>query len=329
MADRVRVFRFALSIAGIVILIVGFNLLIRGGGLGDRTSPIIPDECECSPAAPPMDAADYEIVPHDELATDVQLRSHFSPGALRTANACGLVPLLRRYCRESDPSRRVALRQEVSNRLAVVWLEVSSTAGELDCEEERADQIADYLLGVASARKTNLTLWSIIIGALGTVVTSVIALCGASQKVYRTLGILFGLAVALVSIAALRSDQVVVQFTHQRNALAELRDQPAQRKVLPASVWNYLTWPDSRCGEQRSLRDRLLDRWERSGGLGAKAPGERQRLMALLFSPGGMYRASELAIRGTLFDQLESYVNLMKHDVLQLVREFTEMSRDG
>lgn len=327
MADRVRLFRVALCIVAIGVLIVGFILLNMGGGLKGGMDPMIPDECECTPVAPLTDANDLVIVPPDELAREEALNSRFSPNALRTANASGLVPLLRRLCEENDPSRRVKLRQEISERLAVVALEVSSTAAELDCEEERADQIADYLLGLSSARKTNLTLWSIIIGALGTVITNVIALRGASQKVYRTLGIFFGLAVALVSLAALRSDRVTVEFYHRRNALAELRDQPARREVFPASVWNYLNWPDSRCGGPQSLRERLLERWERSGGLGAKAPDERQRLVTLLFGHGGTYRAGELAIRGTLFDQLESYVNLMKHDVQQLAREFAKVSR--
>jgi hypothetical protein len=303
--QRLKVLRIACCVAGLGLLLIGSVWLLDGGGLPGGIAPVIPSECECSPATHSFRVEDLHTVPEDELAQDHVLTSRLSASALRTANACGLVPLLRQCLREEDATRRLELRQQLAERLTVISLEISSTAGELDCEEERADQIADYLLSVASTRKTNLTLWSIIIGAVGTVVTNVVALRGASQRVYRTLGILFGLVVAVVSIAALRSDRVVVEFVHQRNALAELRSLPSQRQVLPPAVWNYLTWPDGRCGETRSLRDRLIDRWERSGGLAAKPVDEKQRVMALLFGPGGTYRASELSLRGTLFDQLE------------------------
>lgn len=307
-------------LAGVVLAITGCD---PDGG----TAPVIPSECECAPAVPSREVGDVAAVPDGELERDAELNGLLSPQALRTADACGLVPLLRRYVREGDASRRAEVRGRVHERLALVSLEIASTAAELDCEEERADQIADYLLGVARALKTNLTLWSILIGAVGTVVTNVLALRGAGPKVYRNFGILFGLAVAAVGFVALRSDRAVVRFAHGRNALAELAHRPARREVLPAAVWNYLTWPDGRCGERRSLRDGLLERWERSGGLGAKSEDERRRLMALLFGRGGAYRAGELSIRATLFDQLESYVNLMKHDVLQLSRELAALDR--
>jgi len=285
----------------------------------------VPSESECAPTAPLREAGDFVVVPAEELAGDELLTKSFSSHALATANVCGLVPLLRSFCREpQDSLRRVELRQKVAERLAVISLEVAGTAAVLDCEEERADQIADYLLDVANTRIKNLTLVSVLLGALGTVVTGALALWNVDRRIYRSLGILFGLAVAAIGLNALRSGQADVHYTHRRNPLAELYRQPAHPEAFPAAVWSYLNRPGNRDGESESLRERLLDRWQRSGELGAKSQAERERLMNLLFGPGGAYRAGELHMRANFFDQLESYVNLMKHDVQHLAREFAE-----
>lgn len=295
-------------------------------GQGGPVAPYVPDECECAPAVPPGKPHDFVVLPVHEFAGEAILNQHFSRHALSTANTCGMLPLLRRYCQEpNDSPKRAALRQKILERLALVSLEITSTSAELDCEEERADQIADYLLDVANARVRRLALWSILLGAIGSTVVNGLALWNVHQRIYRSIGILFGLAVAAVSVAALSAGQVGVLFAHQRNALGEMYESPAQTEVFPPAVWRHLNRPDERDGNPDSLRDSLLYRWQHSGELAARSADEKQRLMDLLFGSGGVYQAGELRIRANLFDQMESYVNLMKHDLRQLSLELSQV----
>jgi hypothetical protein len=285
----------------------------------------VPNESECAPTVPLGEAGNFEVVPEEELTGDAELRKHFSEHALRTANACGLAPLLRRYWQPpQDTLQRLKLRQNVMERLAIISLEITGVSAELDCEEERADQVADYLLDLANTRITKLTLISILLGAIGAVITGVLALCKVDERISTSSGILFGLAVTTVGLITLTADQAVVPFTHERNLLAELAHQPARPKLFPVAVWTYLNRSNNQQSKPESLRDRLLKRWQESGELGAKSEVERQRLMNLLFGSGGPYQASELHIRANMFDQLESYVDLMNLDVQRLAREFAD-----
>lgn len=291
-----------------------------------RPAPYVPDECECGPAAAPRSHRHVIVWPDQELAHDPLLNRRLSRHALSTANICGLVPLIREYLQEADGSaRRLILRQRLNEELALVRLEITSTSAEMDCEEERADQIADHLLDAASARVKRLTLLSILLGALGAALTNGLALAKVDQRVYRSLAIVFGLAVAAIGLSALRAGQYRVDYPHARNPLAELYHRPDQSEIFPPAVWNYLNRPDPRNGRPDSLREALIDRWLRSGELGAKDEEEKQRILGLLLGPGGAYQPDELRIRANLFDQLESYINLMKHDVYQLASELARL----
>lgn len=315
--------RVAVGITAFILTVIITVLII---GHEEPTAPYVPKECECAPTMPRKPLGDWVVLSDQDLAQEKMLLQHFSPRALSTANICGMIPLLRQYCSEPEdsPQRRI-IRQKLSERIATVALDISSTSAEMDCEEERADQIADYLIDVAHARIKKLTLWSILLGAIGSTLVNGLALWNVDHRIYRLIGILFGLAVAAISLTAITAVQTQLEYSHQRNGLAELYQQAAVPTVFPPSVWNYLNRPDERDGNPSSLRVSLLHRWEHSGELGAKPEAEKQRLMALLFGTGGSYRASELRIRANLFDQLESYINLMKHDLEQLAREIAEL----
>jgi hypothetical protein len=68
---------------------------------------------------------------------------------------------------------QAVLYRKIHNRLLVASTEISSLVAELDCEGERADQLATYLDGRDQRRIRNLTLLSIVTGAATTVVTAI------------------------------------------------------------------------------------------------------------------------------------------------------------
>ncbi|MGE3979558.1 MAG: hypothetical protein AB7F94_18535, partial [Nitrospira sp.] len=89
--------------------------------------------------------ADAEIQPDN---TDA-LAGRFSPQSQRIADRIGVKHLLvRAAALEGKADRDVAtaverlqVQQQVSNRIALAFLDVARTAAEADCEEKRADQL--------------------------------------------------------------------------------------------------------------------------------------------------------------------------------------------
>lgn len=287
----------------------------------------VPDESECAPRTPVVAPRGYRVLTAPALAADSLLARTLSPEALRTANLCGMVPQLHALAAAPAGSlARLTARQRVTERLADVALEISSTAGELDCEEERADQIADFLLDEAGSRVKNLTIIAILLGALGSAATGLMSLFEVRKTIYRPVGIAIGLAGAALGYSSLRTSAAAdIPYSHRRNALGDVWRGPAESHVFPAAVWNYLSQPSGRGTRGLPLRQHLRNRWLRAGELGTKDTAEKQQLVRLLFGAGGTYKADALRIRANLFDQLESSVNLMQADVQQLAREVAEV----
>ena len=279
-------------------------------------------EVECAPASPATMPLPGRVLPPEQVLADTLLSGHFSPPALAAANRFGLLPALHRLAAAPAGSlARLGERQRVGEQLSALALAVSSTAAELDCEEERADQIADYLLDRAGSRVRTFTLLSILLGALGTVVTGVMSLLEVRKTLYRPIGIAFGLAGATLGLLTLRTSEASVDFRHRRNALAAIGRGPAATPVFPAAVWDHLNQPHPDAPAALSPRQTLLQRWQTTGELGAKDEADKQHLLHLLFGPGGTYKASELRIRANFYDQLESSVALMKADVFLLSQQ--------
>ncbi|RDV11445.1 hypothetical protein DXT99_24610 [Pontibacter diazotrophicus] len=287
----------------------------------------IPEESECATRTHVMTTRGHTVLSDAELAADSLLARTFSDDALQTANLCGVAPLLRELLATSPGSvQRLLVRQRISERLDDVSLEISSTAAVLDCEEERADQIADYLLDAAQSRVKQLTFLTILLGALGTVATGIMAILKVRKKIYRSLGIAVGVMTAGLSYTGMRTSAAAdVPFLHERNALGDIWHGEAESQIFPATVWHFLSRPGIRGKGQTPRREHLLNRWLSAGELGAKEEEEKQRLVDLLFGEGGIYKADELRIRANLHDQLESSVNLMKNDLQKLVWEISEV----
>lgn len=283
-------------------------------------------ECECAP---------LEIIPQDSLAVlptdmyvnDSLLKKHFTIQALHTANYLGLMPALKSMVAAPKEEREAKI-QALDNSVSTIFMKISTTSAELDCEEERADQIADYLLEVSSSHSRKLILISIILSALGTIVVSLLEIIFKIKKVYyRSVQILFGIAVAIIGISILSLQEKQITFTHERNLLGEVGRGNSGSHFYP-EVWNYLTKSEATEKGEPTLRQILLDRWKTTGELGAKSEKEKDKLLNLLFGKGGVYTASELRIRANYFDQLESTVNLMKSDVLNFHLKLSRIPTD-
>ncbi len=106
--------------------------------------------------------------PLHEIAIDTVLINRFSFQSLKVANAIGLLDHITKFVNlkkdhKVNPTLElkieiIELSQRINQRINISSLEVSSVASEMDCEEERVDQIATYLKGKEDGAETKLTL---------------------------------------------------------------------------------------------------------------------------------------------------------------------------
>lgn len=209
---------------------------------------------------------------------------------------------------------------------AILWklqqasLEVSATAAEIDCEEERAEQIAGYLLNSQSSRETRLTVAAISIGAVGAL-SAVAFLSAGNELAAEWIGITTALS-EVVLAGFIFFQKTNVMFYHQRNHLAEMWKGNKTSSLFPPSVWYYLNGGSSISREGLTLREELVARWKRFNRFDKET---NQKEIDLYFGEGGKYAAEQLANRSNLLDQVESFVALMKQDLRVLMRELNSL----
>jgi hypothetical protein len=202
-------------------------------------------------------------------------------------------------------------------------LAIKSVAAEADCEEERADDVADRLQDSQELQSTQFTVLSLLGSGLGGALSGGLSL--GAQAIWSAIaGIIAGVTEATFGTMAL-SNSLTHKFRHERNILKEIWDGPKQSKLFPRSVWQFLNRPLPEDVSHRSLRETLIARWRHDGRLGENSVEEQHRI-ELFFGVGGLYTASELRDRAAMLDMVESDVNLMSHDLEHFLDELLSHS---
>lgn len=272
--------------------------------------------------------------PLHEITIDTALRSRFSFQSLNIAHAIGVLNELKHYVTaqkayRAQPAKENRLRllelsQKIANRINISSLEVSAISSEMDCEEERASQIANYLSGKQDALETKLTVGAIVVGAAGAISTGALLNSGNSGDY---IGVGTGVAEATLGLLILLN-RSGTQFHHNRNALKEIWQGPATSSIFPPSVWYYLNYKDPAKEGAESLRELLIEKWISFGQIEQQPSRKQLKKTQLYFGNGGKYSAQQLNNRADMYDQLESNINLMKQDLKGLFTELEQMN-DG
>jgi len=211
------------------------------------------------------------------------------------------------------------VHQQLSDRVLLGLLDVKSAAAEADCEEERADQLADRLQDVRERRTRRLTIFALLGSGIGSILSGGLALA-AETTAAGAIGITAGVTESSFGSMAF-FDREQRDFRHPRNILAEVWEGPPEPRLMPRSVWRFLNRPLRDDPAQRSLRETLVARWRQDGRLGEdRSEVERQRTI-LFFGQGGMYAIEDLRARAAMLDLLEADINLMSHDLESLMHE--------
>jgi hypothetical protein len=279
----------------------------------------------CDPPLPYRYNPTFAPQPQVEAALTPALLAHYPRRNLLTANAVGILPQLQALLSLQDAARQhpgpapelavLRQRQLVAAQVALVSSTVASLAAELDCEGERADQVAGFLKREDDRRTQRLNVLSIGIGAASGIGTTVID----NQAGQYAFGIGGGLLAAGLSLLTLRQQGHTAEFEHPRNLLAEVWAEKSAASLFPPSVWYMLTDPAFSNGGQTSIAHNTRLRWQHYGQLAKPDSKQGKKLAALLFGPGGQYSADELTVRANMLNELQSAVRLLNQELQGLL----------
>ena len=260
-----------------------------------------------------------------ELSVDTTLTSRFRHKDINVANAIGILDLLPDYIGKLNQVQQnnslqnqidlINIRQKINNRIDLASLEISSVAAELDCEEERINQIASVLKEKEMKTETKLTVGSIILGSLTAVVTGVLVSTHDESDAGDIIGVGVGVASTLLGVMIL-TNQRKIELTHSRNVLREIWQATETSTVYPPSIWYYLNYPNTKGGI--SLREQLIENWKNFGQVSSSKTKSKNSSIDIYFSAGGEYTTEQLENRANMYDQIESTIKLMKQDLRNL-----------
>jgi hypothetical protein len=112
------------------------------------------------------------------------------------------------------------------------------------------------------------------------------------------------------------------QFTHERNLLGELWQDPAQTSVSSPTIWRFLR--KHRADGSRTIREEILQAWRQQGRLGEPGSSGEQQRSALVFGQGGMYTSPDLRARASMLETLEAHVQLLSEELEVFLREIIQ-----
>ncbi|GGE94107.1 hypothetical protein [Hymenobacter cavernae] len=262
---------------------------------------------------------------------DSAITARYSRRNLLIANAAGVLPTLkvlvqleraaRQQPTEANKLATAAQRQKVLAHLQLMTAAIASTAAELDCEGERADQVAGYLAEQESQRAQRLTVLSIGVGAAAGVGTTVFE----RKAPQYAFGIGGGLLTAGLGLLTLTSHRKIA-FAHPRNLLTDVWTEKHTSALYPPSVWYCLQQKAFSNRGETSVAHNTRQRWQHYGQLAQPDSPEGRRQQALFFGEGGTYSMEELRIRANMLNELQAAVRLINQDLQALLLMLTRTS---
>lgn len=202
---------------------------------------------------------------------------------------------------------RIEIKDQIQQQLLLFRTEIDGLVAELDCQGERLDQLSDYLADLNDRRETNLTVASVIVGA----VTTVIAALVVPTPTEDIIAVSGGLLSAGLGAMTIKSKGKMLEFYHERNLLEDIWF-PSKKSVLyPASIWYVLNNKDFSNSRTSTLAESIKKRWlefEFNKGI---SPEEEN----LIFRKGGIYDAETLHKRATMINQLQSTIRSINQDL--------------
>jgi hypothetical protein len=215
----------------------------------------------------------------------------------------------------------VAFRQEITERISLASLELTSVLSEINCEIGRATELKNYLQLQIDKRETSSTILSVLAAASTQIVVSIFNLSDADHRVVEATEIGGALISAYFVFRALKKKDKKAEFLHKRNFLKDIQDNPINSTVYLPMVWHYLSKEYENPEETITVRQTILNRWQELNLLTETEEQEQEQRTQLLFGEGGLYSIDDIDNRISLLDLLAIEVSLMNQELKQLQQE--------
>lgn len=292
-------------------------------------------ESNCNQRNPYSYTRDELPYPIHELSIDSAITGLFTPNVLNTVNATGLLNIVKEYTNSVKLMREnytlenrlmvLELAQQIDRKINIADLEISAIASEIDCEKERASQLASYLKSKEDNTASNLTVAAIVVGATGAITAGVLLAKETNTNAAEIVGIGTGITEASLGMMILLNTRKV-EFYHDRNILREIWYGPEVSTVFPASIWYHLNYKFPEKSE-KSLRLQIVEQWTSFELIDDVKEKKKAELYELFFGKGGKYTAEQLGQRADMYEQIESQVNLMMQDLKELSVQLEKIGR--
>ncbi|MGY6545529.1 hypothetical protein [Arthrospiribacter ruber] len=249
----------------------------------------------------------------DSLKIGMKLQENFDDKFIDMAIALNVVDDLENYLIEDlERIEKLELKTRIFGKIMKMDIELHSLMSAIDCEEEKAEQIASFLEKELRKKERNLTVAAIITGAIVGVGTGFILAADNSRNDWpEYIGIAGGLTEVFLGLSILRLDKRVV-IRHSKNILRDVYESEDRPAYFPPSTWYYFNSKNNN-NQEVSLKEQLLERWE--------AYNMNDEGVAILFSDGGEYSPELLKSRSEMLDQLESQISLISKDLLYFLNK--------
>lgn len=176
----------------------------------------------------------------------------------------------------------------------MTWFEITSSTAELTCERDRADQVADRIDEIDTARIKRLTIASILFGGIAGIIPGGIGLAAGASVGSEAADMAGGVLASWFGISALFTPSEV-DLEHHRNVLHEIWNDPPEPHIFSPIIWRYLHRAHDEGRE--APRDQVLHAWRQGGRLGEEGSTDERERRRLFLGLGGRYGAAELRAR--------------------------------
>lgn len=243
---------------------------------------------------------------------------------LLLANATGVLPLVKQLVRATGDSSRearlqaLALQTRIQHLLLLSITETDGMAAELDCEGERADQLAGYLDNINSNRNNRITAASIIVSSAAAI-GAIVANGKGTQNAIGIGGAVLGAGLGALLIHP-RGARIMLE--HTRNLLSPVWYNRNDSTAYPPMLWYILNEKSFSNSRQVSLVQSIKSRWM-SIEFDNKPDASKEQL---LFGRGGIYDADDLHRRANMLNQLQATVRSVNQDLQSLIASLDEIT---
>jgi hypothetical protein len=217
------------------------------------------------------------------------------------------------------------LHQQATEALLSVAMTIDATLARVEREQAEVTAVRDYFDSHHSASVTTWNIAAVLVGNAFSIAGSAMQFGGPRLQVAGDGIIIGGAAIAAVlgSIALLKKAKERPPYAIETNMLARLLGRtPVSGSDYPEEIWGYL---DTRLvGERASIRNLLLEKWEREGRISLSDSADARRKIDLLtkpLTPTDRVKVGLLSDRAGMLADVDARVAAMNVDLQLLLRQ--------